>query len=48
MFTLIELLKNMSHSTLIGVISVMGIFLFLIGLVGTGYFRVKEQMEEEE
>ncbi len=48
MHTLIELLKAMSHSTGEGLIGVSGIIIFLIAMVGSGIYRVKQQLEREE
>jgi len=47
MHTLIELLENMSHSTIQGFFGVLGIIIFLITMVGSGIYRVKQQLEKE-
>ena len=48
MYTLWELLQNMSHSTLEGFFGVGGIFVFFIAIVCAAAYRIKEQMDEEE
>ncbi len=48
MHTILELLINMSHSTLPGVFGVIGIFLFMFGIIAAGLYRVTEAMEHEE
>ncbi len=48
MHTLFEVIKAMSHSTIEGFIGVTGIILFLITMVGSGIYRVKQQLEKEE
>ncbi len=48
MHTLIELLKNMSHSTIQGFFGVLGILTFLGTMVGSGIYRVKQQLEKEK
>ncbi len=47
MHTLLKLLTNMGHSTAQGFIGVCGIVLFLIAMVGSGIYRVKQQLEKE-
>ena len=48
MHTLLELFKNISHSSLIGIISVLGIFAFLFVMIGSGIYRVKQMLEKED
>ncbi len=48
MHTLLELIKGMSESSAQGFFGVLGIFLFLITMIGAGIYRVKEQLEKEE
>ncbi len=48
MYTIWELLKNISHSSPEGFAGVLGIFIFLIGIIGAGVFRVKEMIEQED
>ncbi|GAB6888138.1 hypothetical protein JCM13304A_16360 [Desulfothermus okinawensis JCM 13304] len=48
MHTLLELIKNMSHSTIQGFFGVVGIFVFLITMVGSGIYRVKQQLEKDK
>jgi hypothetical protein len=48
MYTIWELLQNMSQSTLEGFFGVGGIFIFFIAIVIAASYRIKEQMEEEE
>ncbi len=47
MHTLLELIKNISHSTGIGFIGVCGIFAFLFTMIGLGIFRVKQMLDKE-
>ncbi len=48
MQTLLELLQNMSHSTLSGMIGVSGIVLFFLALVGAAVYRIREQQEQDD
>jgi F0F1-type ATP synthase epsilon subunit len=47
MHTLLELVKEMSHCTTEGFFGVLGIFLFLITMIGSGIYRVKQQLKKE-
>ncbi len=47
MHTLMELIKNMSHSSIEGFLGVSGIIIFLIIMVGSGIYRVKQGLERE-
>ncbi len=46
MQTLLELLQNMSHSTLSGMIGVSGIIVFLAAIVGAALYRIWEQQDD--
>jgi hypothetical protein len=48
MHTILELLINMSHSTIPGIFGVLAIFLFMFGIIGAGMYRVKEALDHEE
>ena len=48
MQTLLELLQNMSHSTLSGMIGVSGIVIFFAAIVGAALYRVGEQQEQDD
>lgn len=48
MQTLLELLQNMSHSSISGLIGVSGIFLFLGGIIAAAIYRIREQLHEED
>lgn len=47
METLLELIHNMTHSTIQGFFGVVGIFTFLALMVGSGIYRVKQELAKE-
>ncbi len=48
MHTLLELIHNMSHSTIQGFFGVVGILTFLALMVGSGIYRVKQELKKEQ
>ncbi len=48
MHTLLELFKNISHCSLLGIVCVCGIFAFLFTMIGSGIYRVKQMLDKEE
>jgi hypothetical protein len=48
METLLHLLENASHSTMVGLVGVAGIGLLFIVLIGAGIYRAKESLDQEE
>ena len=48
METILQLLKNMSHSTAAGFLGVSGIFLFLAVILWAGIYRVRQALDREE
>ena len=48
MHTIMELIQNMSHSSLQGGLGVTGILVFFALLVGAGLFRAKEMQEQDK
>ena len=47
MYTIWELLQNMSQSTVEGFFGVGGIIIFFLAIVISAGYRIKEQMEED-
>jgi hypothetical protein len=47
MYTILELLKNMSHSTNDGIAGVIGIFVFFGLMVGAGIYRAYESYKHD-
>ena len=48
METILQLVRNMAHSTPAGFAGVSGIFIFLALMVGAGGYRVRRALREEE
>jgi hypothetical protein len=48
MQTLLQLLENASHSSLVGLVGVAGIGLLFVGLIGAGIYRAKESLDHED
>lgn len=42
-----ELVGNMLHSTVAGVVGVTGIFIYLAAIVIAALYRIKESMQDE-
>ena len=42
MHTIIELIKDMSHSSMEGIFGVAGIFLYLAAIVAAALYRIRE------
>jgi hypothetical protein len=45
---LLELIKNMLHSSTPGYFGVIGIFTFFVAIVAAALYRIKEGMNEEQ
>ncbi|MDQ7033208.1 MAG: hypothetical protein Q9M37_10925 [Desulfonauticus sp.] len=48
MQTLLELLHNMSQSSVQGMFGVAGIFLYFIAIISVSCYRIKQNLEEEK
>lgn len=48
METLLELIHHMGESSIQGFFGVVGIFIFLFVMVGSGIYRVKQELEKED